>query len=322
MKAEYGDDLTGGIRGKYLGFCLNELSSSRLTRLLQRHPELSSSSIFGRLTYIQRSASGQLTMTDAELDAVASILLLLNAEPNLGKERVDQILDLFVSKIPAAPGPSYDVHQYADFAYEGQIGMLLASQMASWLVIPSPAERGADLGYQVQFLNTETLNKYSIECKNLRTYTEDPKKLATAASRAIIKAVKQQKHRGKSISNLIVFVDLPVGVLSFSKPQFYSFVVNVFRQISQRNLIGFSETQVVFTATWQENMADHILKGDPDHRQMHVFVPHLVNKTSIRMSPAHNFFLSALFRTERESISVENWSKCAVQVPDPESFVS
>jgi hypothetical protein len=301
---------------------LSDVSAPRLKRLMSRHPELREWPAFRHLYFLPGAKGDTIELTEEEFDALTSLLQLINAEKDLSDEVADFVLDAFVDKVKGHGGPDCLLHQVTDLAYEGQVGMLLGAMMGARWKMQVKGRGLPDHLFVVQFFESEKPTETAIECKNVHDHPDELRQLIISVARAIRKAAKQHRKRADDYHDLCIFIDLPIGVLSRPTTDYYKLIVNVFASL--RRTEGFEwidETQVIFTATGQTNMARHLLHGRPQDRNLVLLKPHVIGRTAANMSAARAFFLSFLFRPEGESPNIGNWSKYAVNIVDPESYL-
>lgn len=303
-------------RSGQIPLTLSEVSTPRLRRLMERHPELAGWPAFRQLGKLS-SAKGETTdISQAEFDALVSLLQLLNAERDLPEDTVDFVLDAVINKARGKQ-PS----QITDFAYEGQVGLLLAASMGVHWTMPVKLRNLPDHVFSLRFFGTDQPTEVAIECKNLHDHPDELRLLIVRVARSIRRAADQHAKRHTGYDDLFIFVDLPVGVLSRPMSDFYALVVNVFTSLERGGYGWIDESQVIFTATGQTNMADHLLTNRHQNRHLTLLRPHTLGKKEVRVSAARAFFLSMLYRPRGETPNIGHWSNVAVSIDAPQAYL-
>jgi hypothetical protein len=310
----------GGRPERGIMLFLNPVSGPRVKRLGERNRNLWELPALRHLHQLLDAHQQEIEITPEEFDGLTSLLQLFNAEPELPTEVFDPIIDGLLTKFMGKGGMSIDVSQIPDLVYEGQVALLLAQSMPAWFEAQAEDYNRPDHVFHVQFETTEKPTRLAIECKNIRKCPNDVRELIVSVARAIRKAVRQHQGRSAEFKDLIIFVDLPIEVLTRSVADYHRLVVNVFRSLRASGLDWLDESQVIFTATGQSNMAAHLLEGKPTNQNLTVLAPVVCGVTSMQVYAPRLLFLSALFRAPGQNINAYNWSKVAKRISDPESY--
>lgn len=298
---------------------LNAVSAARLTRLRHAHAFTESWPAFHQL-YAIPGRNGETVLTDAlEFDVLAAHLQVLNAEPDLPNEAFDRILGAYIAKIQRKGGSNCALTQIQDVAYEAMVALLLERFMPGRARFGESDDNEPDLSFAVTFQETNVREDVAIECKNITRGNKTLLDLIRDVQGAISNAVNQHQSRRDRFGDLVIFIDLPRSALVMTKRSYYQMIVGVWQGLSLAGL-NICESQVVFTATAQKDMAEHILARRDDGLNLTLLAPVVVKKTEVAVGFARMFFLSLLMRNLTDAPNVGNWSHFAVRIDDPENY--
>lgn len=297
-----------------ISLLMNEISAPRIDRLQERHPIIHDWPVF-ELLFFQRSAPGvPFKLTEEKFDALVAVFQFVNTEKTLPDERFDRVFDAVVQKIKNKGGPKCEDRQIQDICYEAQIALRLECVMPGWAEIELEDENRPDLVFRTG------MSEIAIECKNIRMHRDSVRDLVRSVTSAIKGAVLQHKPRTEQFGDLLIFVDLPVGVLSYPQADYYKLIVNVWQQLELEGFNSVDETQVIFTALSQQKMAEYLRLGPGQATGLTILRPHTVERTEIWVNPARLSFLSMFFREPGDNPNVENWSKVATRIVNPAQY--
>ncbi|MFY9233778.1 MAG: hypothetical protein WAO58_04875 [Fimbriimonadaceae bacterium] len=261
--------------------------------------------------------------TEPQMDALIALLQFLNAERDLPLERFTAICDVIVDKITRQGDVKCDLKKIPDICYEGQVALMLSAFMPAFTNIEGDDHNRPDLIFKVRFINSNKPTEVAIECKNIRKHYAQLHKLINAVAKAIRAAAAQHDKRKNGYHDLIVFIDLPIGTLSEATEDHFRLIVNVWASLEETGYQWIEEPQVVFTATSQQGMMQHVLTSDPKNRNLVKLRPVVRGMQSRVMKAPRGIFLSALFRDLEagEAMNIENWSKVALGITDPDQYL-
>lgn len=305
-----------------IGLQLNAVSAPRVDRLGKRHSETSAWPVFQRLFMMQQAQPNSLELTSEEIDSLIAVYQFVHSEPELPVEAFDAVLDSLVYKIENKGGARCDLGQIQDIVYEAEVALLLSRFMPGFFKLEPEDHNRPDQVFKVHFFMNDQPAEVAIECKNIRQERRELRDLVRTVTKAVIGAVKQHETRRGQFNDLIIFVDLPLSVISFPPKEYSALIVNVWHQLRLEGVSCIDETQVIFTATSQQGMADYLKRGPNQPRGLNLLPPIVVDGTSLEPPAPRLFFLSCLFRSTDDNANVNNWSKVAIHIANPEQYLS
>lgn len=304
-----------------MGLSLNADSASRLDRLRSSCPETESWPVFQRLYAMLDGTAVTFEVTAPEFDALFAVLQFLRNEPSIELQDFDTFGNALVGKLKNKGGGKCDPSQIQDIVYELEVALLLTRTMPGSAQIELIDRDRPDHVFTVHFQSSDQPSKIAIECKNIRGHGADLTKLIRSVVRAIIDAKRQHRSRSADFTDLIIFIDLPLAVLSYTEADYCRLIVNVWSRLRQRYFAETDLTQVLFTATSQAGMADH-LKTTPSHSPgLALIRPYVVDASTVWIRSPRLVFLSFLFRRPDENLSGYAWSNHAVRINNPHDFL-
>lgn len=270
---------------------------------------------------MQQAQPNPLELTSEEIDSLIAVYQFVHSEPELPDEAFNAVLDSLVYKIENKGGAGCDLRQIQDIVYEAEVALLLSRFMPGFSRLELEDHNRPDHVFKVHFFMNDQPAEVAIECKNIRQEQRKLRGLVRSVSKAIIGAVKQHETRKSQFNDLLMFIDLPISVLSFPSNDFCALIVNVWNQLRLEGVSGIDETHVIFTATSQLGMADYLKRSTNQPRGFTLLTPFRLGDTSVEVLAPRLFFLSCLFRSLDENPNVNNWLKTAIIIENPEQYL-
>lgn len=311
-----------------LRISLDPVSAPRLERLMERHSDVSTWPGFNHLANLLAAQGETLSLSEPEFDALESLLVLFSTPSELPTERLDEELDAFVGRVKAKGGIQLDVRQIPDMVYECEVRILLASCMPHWAKSDNPEGDKPDALVVLPFgeLGDSATSDWkavdvqvAVECKNIRSEQRD----TAALVRKVVDAMRVAKHqhlkRYPTLSNLVLFVNMPLTVLDLTLEGLYTVIVNVRDQADLED-IAIPEPNVVYTATNQTDMFEHLVAGKFRPIGLNVFKPFCIG-TEFWLTREMAVFLSAFWSVHGKGFDIGNWSQVATRISNPDIYM-
>lgn len=309
-----------------IGLKFDKVSARRFDKLIGSNPTVASWPIITYLTEIRKGRKEVIEITPIVMDAIVSMMTFLSSYPDTSADRFAKIANRLILKIKRKGGMGFKIEHMADLVYEAKLQLLLEYQMPGFVEFPDTDDGNPDGVFVVTFQSKNITAKTALEFKNRRNHRSSEEDLVRDICSDIRRAIAQHKNRIEAYIDLVIFVDLPIGVGNLPVEYLHRTITNVWNQIELEGIEvidgrPLSQTQVIFTMTSQSNIHQIILENEELPCSPLLLCPFVTTPDPVSVPGSRALFLSALFASKDQNANIMNWSQKAVFITESDQYL-